>query len=500
MKQELLRMEHIESYKGSKQVLRYAKINLFTDETIGIAGLNYSGKSTLAGAIAGFHPHEKGTIYYCEKETRFSSIHQSRKAGIYYIQEKSSLIPQFSIADNLFLTPQKKEVILHREQYRKKTNDILSLLGIKEQADTTAKYLSAKYKLLTEIGIAVLNEAKIIILDNVLNKLPESSLEELKGTFQMLNSLHISIILIETGLKYLKPYSGRIFIMRNGMTVAELDQQEFEDPISVSLLTGEPFHQEFVPADVITYFNKKPLLSFHNIRYKNILHKMSFEIFEGETAGILNVNKSSGNAIAALLSGTASRDEGQIFLNGIPTDYRFAEDSIVSGVAVLQEKEHIFRNFSIEENITLTALKKQKKTFARMNGSELKYISGELFHQYIKPQNHKLYIGDPVPNNRLIEKKVAFCRALASQPKLLVYCNPTQKMDVFSKKAVYDDITSLKLKKITTVVISSDVWELLQVCERIIIINEGIVDRQVPVTKENKNWLIHKFGDQIKNI
>lgn len=501
MKNELLRMENIQSYKNGRLVLNHAHLNLFQSETIGIVGLNYSGKSTLVGGIAGFSPFEKGTVYFCEEKVQFKTIGQAREAGIFYIQERTSLIEQLSITENMFLhMVDSKNIVLHKKSQQEQVKEILSLFQIEEDENMPMAYLSQKNRLLIEVAKAVLHEAKIIILDNVLNKLSESGLEEFKNIFTMLKSLHIGIILIETGIKHLKPFIDRLFIMREGKTAAVFDREEIEDDLVVSLMIGEEFMEEEKEVPSGSEMHAQPLLHIKQVEYKGILQGTDFEIFEGETVGILNVNKHSGAAIAELLMGTEEKYNGAVIYKGKEVAYPITEKAIEDGIVVIPEKEAIFWDFTIEENITFMALKNQRRLLAGMRESELRYVADEMFSKYIKNEQDRLHLGDYVPKNRLVQKKIALCRALAARPDVLIWQNPTLNMDLFSKQKIYEDIQSLKQTDITLIIISQDIRELLQVCDRVIVVKEGVVDEQLPVTEKNRKLLIRKFGDQIKNI
>lgn len=500
MKDELLRMDHIQCYRKGRLIIDNAHLNLFECETVGIVGINYSGKSTFIGAAAGFYPYARGTVYYKEEKVNFRTLLEAREAGIFYIQGTSSLIPEFSISENFFLMPHKENLLFQKESNKLQTKEILALLKIDENEDTPAGLLSDKNALLTEIGKALLHNAKIIILDNVLNRISESGLKEFAETFDLLRSLRISLILIESGLKYLKPYCDRLFIMREGKMVAELDQEEIEDELVVSLMIGTEFKSEEKPFELTSDPSKEVILSFHRIKNGNVLRGVNFQVFEGETAGILNVNRHSGAAIERLLQGTAGSYQGDIVYKGEPVRFDSRDKAIGHGIVAIPDEHCIFKDFTIEENITFMALRKHKKIGGRMDESELRFLAGELFYRYIKKDGDKFQLDWLVPDNRLIEKKAAFCRALAMRPDILIYRNPTQKMDVFSKKAIYDDLNSLRGGPVTVIVISHDIWELLQVCDRIIVINEGIVDKQISVRAENITYLKAKFRDQIKNI
>ena len=500
MIKELLRMEEISYSTDGKNILKGARLNLFQDEVIGIIGVNHSGKTSLVGGLAGMFYHGEGRVYLEEQPIQITSIEQARSKGIFYLQKKSSLITEFSIMENFLLAAQGTKVLRNKKEMERNCRDAIELLGVQADIYEQVGKLSFKNRILTEIAKAVAYDVKILIFDNVLNSLSVTALEEFVSIFEMLKSLHISIILVDTGIKYLKSYCNRLFVMRGGQTVAVLSEKEIEENLVVSLMLGHRLKEEKETPPQNIQVSSKVMLEFKKVSYGKILSQLNFEVHENERAGILNINKNSGRAIENLFMGKIQPDSGAITFCGSEVHYTSTEQAHQRGMVTVPEQDIIFPELSLEENIAFSALKKNSNSFAVMNQHELRYIVRELIETYIRG-GKGVYISDrPVPDSRLMRKKIVFCRALATNPKLMVLINPTQNIDVISKNKIYEDITTLKKKGITSLVISSDVQELLTLCERIIVINKGKEEKSITVDEYTREKLLYTYGKYLKNI
>lgn len=492
MNKELLRMEDITAVYDDRKILKGARLNLFKGEIIGIIGVNYSGKTALAGGLVGLYSFTEGRIYLKEEPVWFNTIEQARDAGLFYIQKKSSLISDFTILENFMLAARGKKLLINKREIERDCKEALELIGIQADIHDMAGMLSYKNRVLIEIAKAIFYNAEILILDNVLNGLSDTALREFISLFNMLLTLHISIILVDTGIKYVKPYCSRLFIMRGGITTAVLDKKYMEENLIVSIMLGHKLKEKEENILECNPINSDVLLRFEQVSYGSVLHGLTFEVHKTEQVGILNVNKNSGRAIRDILIGEIQQYNGGIFFEGEGAAPKM-------DIVTIPETDIIFPDMSIEENIVFSALKIGSR-LGIMNRHELKYIAGELISEYIQKDKSILIKRELVPKNRLLRKKIVFCRALATNPKLIVFVNPTQSIDLTAKGIIHKDIQSLKEKGIASLVISSDVEELLAVCERIIVINQGRVDKIFPVNSSVMEKLVYAYGSYLKNV
>ena len=498
MTKELLRMENIVSFADSRMLLDHARLNLFEGEIIGITGVNNAGKTVLAGGISGRYPIASGSMYLSEEEVQILSIEAGRKAGVYYFSQSSSLIGEFTVWENFLLGPRGKQVVIDEKKSGEQCRDMLDLLEIHVDIHDRINTLSPKEKLLVEMARAIYYDAKIFIMDDILGTLSATALDEFEGIFGMLCSLHMGIILIESGIRYLKRYCHRLFVMRDRKTVGVLNAGEMDDNLIISLMLGirsAYVEKEHSPEETA---GRRVVFEMREICYRNVLDRLSLQVYEGEIAGILNAGKHSGRAIGCLLQGRDRPDSGEICLNGRPLRLKSAEKAVKEGIASLAEQDTIVPNLTLEENVMLPALKGNSGFFGILNNSELKYRAHELISRYIVPYQGILASERKISEDRALRWKISFCRMLSTSPELAVLNNPTQSMDIAAKEILYQDIRSLKEQNVAGLVISSDIKELLAVSDRILVVSRGRVHGTLYNDEYGREELLYYYGKHLK--
>lgn len=501
IKREVLRMEHIVAYHGDAKVLDHARLNMFEKEVLGVTGLTGSGKSALIKCITGMMPHYSGEVYYQEKAFHSASIEYSRSQGIFYIQPESSLINDFSVAENLFFSKSSNNIFFNRKKIEKKSAEFLALMKLDIHCDSLVSQLSYRKRILLEICKALVNDAQIIILDNVLSTILSSTDKEyLSQTIQLLHNLSINVIIIEPGIKALQLFCDRIFVLRKGQTVGVFGTDQLDEDQMLSLMIGKKIQKK-----LSIYEHKKELvkqevsLAFQNIYYDHILRGISFELHQKEILGILNVNKNSGAAIQKILLGTGQPLQGDILINGRKVSLSSPEKSLATGISIVGESNLLFKELSLKDNLTLSSTKKTSRLFGILNPSELKYIESEIRHEYF-PKNASIKLNPSLPLSWLIQKKIALCRALASEPKLIVLMNPTQYIDMISRQEIFDIITKVRDSGVSSLLISSDIDELAAICDRILVISQGKITDETPVSADTLSLILQKYSQYLRDI
>gem|GEM_PF-1271992 len=495
---EILRMEQIVTDSKETRILDNAKLNLFEGEVAGLVGVNYSGKTTLTGAVTGLFPCTAGKIIYLENPIRITSIEQARKLGIYYIQPVSSLIAGLTVAENILLTPEKNKGILTRRKHtNQKARELLDALGVDISEEAAVETLSHYNRIVVEVCKALLNDARIIIMDNVVSALSQHSLGRFQKLLELLRARNTGILLVEARIKKLTPFCDRLFILREGRTVGVLKREEFDDGKIVSLMIGYALSDdEEAGAEAESPATQK-LLELRKVRYRDTLKNISFAIYRNEILGVLNVNKHSGKAIEQLLLGIAQPDGGSILIEGASVRLDGPHDALARGIAVVPEDDLLLPDFSLGDNIVLSAAKTTSRGVL-LNMSELRYLKDELISQYMG--RDELLNGELIPDGWLYQKKMSFCRALAASPKLMVLSNPTQRIDFLSRQVIFEDILSLKKQRITALVISTSVNELMDVCDRIVVVQNGQVLDTFVVCDEQLEKIRMKYGSYLKDL
>lgn len=504
-RREVLRLEQISTRHNGVKVLADARLNVFSGESVGIIGINNSGKSALAGAMCGFLPCTAGRIYFMENLVEIPSIMCARQLGICYIQQKSTLIMDMTVTDNLMLSsPNKKFVIWNESKIRVRFKETLASLGIEEvNLDAEVETLSEYQRLALEVCKAVFTGVKVIVFDSVLG---ESSINLKNNVGEMLKRIEgmgISVVVIETKYRYCQSWCERIFVMRSGRTVAVLDSDTDEEKI-VSLMMGYPkkLNPE-KPRLVDTKQQKKELMTLARETADGESNDFSCKLYEGEIAGILCLEKSSYKAIEYMIEGKSPRPRGLAIINGTRFRITGADALLKLNIVVIHDGDYRLFGTTFEENILLSAYKKTSRGIV-LNQSELKYLAAELKTQYfseygtLSRSDMDSYIQSG--EDWLFYKKIMLCRGLAVSPKLMIFISPTLHNDFLVKRQFYEDIVSIKKQHIGGLILSTDIEELLSICDRIYVVQNDGVMQQYFLDESGREALEYDFSSYLRAL
>ncbi len=503
MRSEILRLERINCRQDNKMLLKSARLNVLDAEVIGVVGMNYSGKSTLVGVAAGLTTQYEGCVVYLGKKQIITSPEHANRLGIFYVQPKSMLIERLTIEENMLIAPDKGgDMLVNRARSRTAIEQLFTQLGLWFRLDTPVAGLSFYQKFLIELARGVLCGARLIFIDSMLDGFSQQMLEQLKALFRSLSAMGVSLVLVDSGIRYLKPYCARVFVMRKGMMVGVLDRENLNEDTVVSMMLGydmrslkRPFPEqpsESSPGDV--------LMRWRNVRYKNVLHSLSFDVLSGEVVGLLNINKSSGDAVAEILTDAEDDVYGEILMRGERLRLLTAESTRKLGVAVMPAESPVFPNLTLDENISIAALRLHSRMGLFFNRRALRFEMNELIDEFLSGNAPLHTTREGMPGNRFFLRKVALCRTLISHPHLIVWMHPTLNMDDLMAAEIIGDVQKVRKKGIAQLIISTDAEFLLLVCNRILIVNYGTVERAFTITAASRDELLRQYGRSLKDL
>lgn len=499
---EVLRMEQIITQKMNTRLLADARLNLFSGEVIGIVGVNNSGKTVLAGAAAGFMPCTSGKIYYMDERVEIKSIIQARNTGIFYIKRQSALIEEMSVADNLMLTSSENTSFLNRRKKIAETvRDVLDIFDAGDiDIDAEVGMLSEYNRLVVEICKTILGGVKVLILDDVISGI-SMDIKHLAGKLlDRLKRMDISTILIEPRFRFLEEWCDRLFILRSGRTVGVFSKENYHNDKIVSLMTGYP-NPDFMAGigSGAALPAKKELFRVEGVCTSMGLKDITFSVHKEEIVGILCLGRASEEALAWLLKGDIQPSAGGMYLDEEPLAIFGLHDALEKGVVFLPEDNAVFPEADLVENILMNAYAKTGR-HGVLNGAELKYLATELTARYFADYEDAPGLVGDHSHDWLFYKKIVFCRGLASCPRLMVFINPTLHNDFVSKERFYEDILSLKKQNVSGLILSTDLDELLALCDRIIIVKGGTMVEEHTVNEDGKAFLEYKYNVCLQDV
>ncbi|MDD4879406.1 MAG: sugar ABC transporter ATP-binding protein [Candidatus Omnitrophica bacterium] len=452
-------------------------------EVLGLVGENGAGKSTLMKIFSGAYPSNTytGEIFIEGKRCVFNGPKDSQGAGIAIIYQELNLIPELTVAENIFLGREPtvgKTDIIDRKKLFSRAKDPLGLLNIPLPAQEQIKNLSIGKQQMVEIAKALSYSAKILILDEPTSALTEQEVEVLLKLIDSLRARGVSMIYISHKLDEIFKITDSVTVMRDGKTVASRRTAELSRQEMVSLMVGrniEDMYPKKAAAIGEAVLEVKDLFVSHPFLVgEKVVKEVSFKVRKGEVLGISGLMGSGRSELVTSIFGAFPADSsGEVYVEGKRVRIRSPYEAINYGLGLVTEDRKLYGlvlGMQVGENITLTCLEKLSWHQIIMRRRE-----NELINKYIGALRVKTRSSETVVNTLSggNQQKVVIAKWLATGPKVLLLDEPTRGVDVAAKAEIYQLMDNLAGEGLGIVMVSSDLPEVLSMSDRILIMHEG---------------------------
>lgn len=476
MREEILRMEHINKRVGDLYILKDFKLNIFKGEIVGIAGLSGTGKTTITNILSGFDKNYEGKIYFNDIDIR-ENYRFFKDSSIFCVHHNIRLVPKLSIAENIFVIRKNsyKKITLNKEAINKETIEILKEVDLNISPETKAEELSLFQQHLIVLSKALVERASLIIIDDIADFYTLREKNKFYGIIQKLNKRGISFIFQSHKGGDLFPIADRIIVLRDGSNIKTLYKGEYDKDRILSLMLGKEFINRNIKEDRKI---GEEILRFTNVSIYDSLKDINFKLCQGEILGILDIENKSNNYIRDILIGENKITSGSIFLNGEKIQIKNIRNGIKKGIGYIPKdkiKNGIFINMSYYENLIFLRYKDMDNFFFKINNRILKYIK--------KEYGEKLEIDDTNYHNLryfnvYMINKIVFNKWIIKNPKLLIIDSPYTMADIIDKEIADEYIEKISRMKIPIIIISSDIGEAFSVCSRILVFKSGSIKKE----------------------
>jgi ribose transport system ATP-binding protein len=465
-------MQNITKKYPGVTALDRINFNLSDGEVHVIIGENGAGKSTLMRILAGAEKRDAGTIYLNEEPVQINSPINAISLGIVMIYQELNLVPQLSVGENIFLgkEPKKKNGLIDWKVLYSNSEKLLQKLNSNINVNEIVNNLSIAGQQIVEIAKALSFKAKIIIMDEPTAALTTRETVELFKVIKWLKEQGIGVIYISHRLEEIFEIGDRITILRDGKfidtkMVSEVNREEL-----ITKMVGRELTQEFPKK----YFTKgKEILRVVNLGKKSVINNINLSIYQGELLGIGGLVGAGRTELVRLIFGAEKKDSGEIFLEGKSVEINSPSHAIKNGIALLTEdrnKQGLILDMTVTENITLSNLKTLLKGKLIDKRSENKAVNEIVKKLNIKTPSIKQIVRNLSGGNR---QKVILARWLFTNSKLVIFDEPTRGIDVGAKLEIYNLINELLEQGIAVIMISSELPELLGMCDKIVVMYRG---------------------------
>jgi putative multiple sugar transport system ATP-binding protein len=480
----MLEMRGVSKSFAGVQALRDVNFTVETGQIHALVGENGAGKSTLMKVLSGVYPHGdyEGSIIFDGEERRFRDINDSEALGIIIIHQELALIPLMSIAENIFLShPPSRLGVIDRNAVYRRTEELLAQVGLREQPDTLITDLGVGKQQLVEIAKALSKRVRLLILDEPTASLNEADSAALLERLLEFRRQGIASILISHKLNEVARVADRITVLRDGRTVDSIDcrtEPVEEDRIIRSMVDRDLAHRFPERAAQIgeTILEVRDWSVHHPLHpERQAIKNVAFRVRRGEVVGIAGLMGAGRTEFAMSLFGRAwgTNISGRVLLNGREIDLSSVPAAIDAGLAYVTEDRKqlgLILADDVRKNITLASLYQVASRLVIDDFSELKAASDYRNQMRIRCSDVYQEVSQLSGGN---QQKVVLSKWLMTDPKVLILDEPTRGIDVGAKYEIYSIINRLAEAGKGVVVISSEMPELLGICDRICVMNEG---------------------------
>lgn len=472
MSEYRLEMKHIsKSFPGVK-ALDDVSLAVSPGSVHALMGENGAGKSTLMKCLFGIYNEDEGEIFLDGEKVSFSTTKQAMENGVSMVHQELNQVLKRNVMENIWLGrfPLKLGLVNHKKMYAD-TKAIFDDLGIDVDPKQMMNTISVSKRQMVEIAKAVSYNSRLIVLDEPTSSLTDAEVEHLFKIMNKLRDRGCGIIYISHKMEEILQISDEVTIMRDGKWVSTTHASELTTEIIIKQMVGRELTNRFPaktnkPADEI--------LSVENVSaaYQN-LKDVSFTLRKGEILGIAGLMGAGRTELLENIFGAATRKSGTITVHGQQVSNKTPRSSIRNGFALLTEERRatgIFGILNIRQNVTISNLKKYKRGPLLSDKGMVKDCDWAINAMRIKTPGQKTKIKELSGGN---QQKVILGRWLLTEPEVLLLDEPTRGIDVGAKYEIYQLMIDLAGQGKAVVMVSSEIPELLGVCNRILVMSGG---------------------------
>jgi ribose transport system ATP-binding protein len=481
----LLEIKNVNKRYPGVKALDDVSFDVCKGEIMALLGENGAGKSTLVKILSGAINRDDGEIILDGKPLpyRFNPI-DGRKLGIAIIYQELSLLPQLSVAENIFLThePVRSKIWIDYHHMHELAKEQLKKFKA-DYIDVTQKVekLSLPERQMVEIAKALAIDCKVIIMDEPTTSLTREETDRLFDVIHNLRSRNITIIYISHRMEEIFKVAQSATVLRDGKFVGKVIIENSSADEIIEMMTGKFITYNERPNDntIIDYNNKENiLLSVENLGDNKTIRNISFNLYKNEILGFAGLVGAKRTEIARMMFGADRLFQGELRKNEKSLVVKSPANSIQNGIGYLSEdrkEEGLNLGVSIKENIILTDMK-AVSAFSFIDNEKVMQI----FHKYKESVNIKgsaeTFAASLSGGN---QQKVAIAKWFHSGCDILIFDEPTRGIDVASKVEIYKLIREFARKNGAAIVISSDAFELVNVCDRVLILSRGEIVQEI---------------------
>lgn len=481
--QPIVEMRNIRKVFPGVVALDDISLEVLPGEVHALLGENGAGKSTLMKTLSGAYVPTSGQIVIDGESFDQLTTKQSADAGISIIYQELSVIDQISIMETIFVGNLMTKKVLGvpvtdpKAMYRR-TQELLAKVGLDKDPHTWVRDLSISEKQMVEIARAIAFDARVIVMDEPTSSITDDEVNQLFQIIEQLRSEGRSVIYISHKLKEIKAICDRVTVLKDGTAVGTHDVEDVSVDDLVTMMVGRELKDKFNEKHEGDVSTDEVILEVKNLTRKDgYVEDASFKLYKGEILGFSGLVGAGRSELMEVIFGAHPKGSGEVILKGETLNIKTPYDAIKNGLGMLTEDRRntgILAKFSLQRNFSIG---EQIKT-SKLGGlwglidfkKEREIAESQSVAMQVKMRDLEQLIGELSGGN---QQKVLLGRQLATNAEVIIFDEPTKGIDVGTKAEFYRIMRDLADEGVGVIVVSSEMPELLAVCDRIIVVAEG---------------------------
>jgi len=484
---KLLLMKNIQKGFNGVPVLKGIDFEVNYGENVAIIGSNGAGKSTLMNILAGVHHADGGEIYFEGKKVDIHDPNVAERLRIGMVHQEPSLCENMKVYENIFLNRELRNSygMLDRGRMREESRKVMESLGFEIEVDKKVRDINLVSKVIVSIAKAMLMDPKLLILDEVTAALNQKEVEHLFEIICGLREKGLGIVFISHKIREIVQICDRVAVLRDGLEAGVFDKKTgiLNEKDIINLMLGETeWKGEYSQREMADH-GETALLSIQGLSRNGMFQDITFNVYESEIIGLAGLKGSGITELMYSIFGIMQYDEGSLQMRGEFMKASCPQEAIRRGVCMItndRQGEGLAMGLPIENNILIASLDKAK--------DKTGLISDPLSNAASKDYITKLQVKTTGPSQQVQflsggnQQKVVIAKWLLRDSDVILIDEPTRGIDIKAKNEIYNLLLQEKSKNKGIVIYSPETRELLNVCNRIIVIDRGRIVAEISRT------------------
>ena len=477
MSNVILKIENVRKSFTGVQVLHGLNFDLRKGEVLGLVGENGAGKTTLMNIIGGVLPMDSGSMELAGESYSPRSPSSATAKGIAFIHQELNLFTNLTVAENLFIDgfPKNRFGAIDRKKIRRITQQCIDRFSLPVKPGSKVEDLSAGICQMVEIAKGLMKNARIMIFDEPTTSLSKREKEDLFKTIDELKARGISIIYISHILEDVRRLCDRITVLRDGRIIETKDASGFSENELIKCMVGREMTQVF--PSIRKNIEDAVLLEVKNLKWADKVKGVSLQLRTGEIVGMYGLMGAGRTDLAKLIFGVEQMDEGVVSIHSREHSPLNPQACIQQNVAFITEDrrhEGLLMTKPVDENLSLVKMPSLLNRFGMVDAKKIEQHNRKAIKDLqIIVSDYKRQLANTLSGGN--QQKVVFGKWVMNDPKIFILDEPTRGVDVGAKFEIYSIIVDLAKRGSAVLFISSEIEELIGICDRILVMKDGCI-------------------------